>query len=180
MNALDVAERTQWDANDLGELTAHIALFGEELPVVLFPAEGAGPEVTAKMVATLNEVIALPPAALAQVKQMLWDEANFAFEVADYGVEAQEGETPRQAHLREFGVADAEDAYALCTVREIHVRDEFASRFAEIKIDTVAENRISVIVKDGRIIDWDDDGTYLGGFEEDEEAAKKKRANVIG
>lgn len=175
-----IADATEWDVNDLGNLTLAVPLFGDDLAFVLFPAPDGKPVVTDKMAATVNDVLDLPPAEQQRIKEMLWDEANFAFQVADYGVEPEGDETPLQAHLREFGVATPEDAYERSTVREVHIFDEFIGRFAEIKVDTAAENRISIIVKNGRIIDWDDDGTHLGWFDEDEQTAAKKRQKVLG
>lgn len=180
MQVSEIADQVEWDDIDLGNVTLPVGLFGEALPFVLFPAPGASPEVTEKMAATIDDVLKLAPADLAKVKAMLWDEANFAFQMADYGVEAEDGETPLQAHLREFGIGNAEEAFAKSTVREIHVFDEFEGRFAEVKIDTGAENRIGIIIRNGRIIDWDDDGTHLGWFDEDEQTAAKKRAKVLG
>ncbi|MBB4010112.1 hypothetical protein [Allorhizobium taibaishanense] len=179
MDVAEIADMTEWDSNELGNLNLTVPLFAEDLPFLLFPEPGAGPVVTEKMTATINDVLALPPAELQRIKQMLWDEANFAFQVADYGVDPEGGETPLQAHLREFGITTPEDAYEKSTVREVHIFDEFIGRFAEIKVDTGAENRISIIVKNGRIIDWDGDGTHLGWFDNGEESAAKKRHKML-
>ena len=179
MNVSEIADRLTWDANGLGELCLHVPLFGEEVPFLLFPKEGAGPIVTERMAAIVSDVIALKPERLQQVKDLLWDEANFAFQVADYGVEAEDCETPLAAHLREFGIASPDDAYRKSSLREIHVVDDFDGRFAELKFDTGAENRIGIIVRNGAIIDWDEDGTYLGWFDEDEQAAARKRARIL-
>lgn len=178
MDITDISERTEWDSG-MGHLTLRVAMFGMDLPFVLFPAWFTEPRVTEKMVATVNDVLALTPADIVRVKEMLWDEANFAFQVADYGVEPEGEETQLEAHLREFGIANPDDAYAKSVVREVHIIDQFEARFAELKIDTGSENLVSIIVKDGRIIDWDDDGTHLGAFEEDETIAATRRAKAL-
>jgi hypothetical protein len=180
MRAGHIEDTIVWDSNGLGEFTPHVPLFADNIPVVLFPAAGAEPVLTEKMAATITDVLNLGPEHLPGVKDMLWDEANFSFQVADYGVEPEDGETSLEAHLREFGITDPEAAYAKSRINAIHINDEFAARFAEVKIATGAETLISIIIKDGRIIDWDDDGTYLRWFEEDEQAAEKKRAKVLG
>jgi hypothetical protein len=180
MHARDIEDKIAWDSNDLGELTLHVPLFAEDIPILLFPAAGAEPVLTEKMAATITDLLNLGPEHLKRVQDMLWDEANFSFQVADYGVEPEDGETSLEAHLREFGIADAEAAYAKSCINAVHINDEFAARFAEMKIATGAETLTSIIIKDGRIIDWDEDGTYLGWFEEDEQAAEKKRAKVLG
>lgn len=179
MDVAQIANSTEWDANELGTLNLAVPLFEENLEFVLFPAPETEPVVTEKMAATINEVLAMPSTELQRVKQMLWDEANFAFQVADYGVEPEGDETPLQAHLREFGIMNPENAYAKSTVRQVNIFEEFVGRFATIQIDTGAENKISVIVRDGKIIDWDEDGTYLGWFDEDEQSAEKKRRKAL-
>ena len=57
--------------------------------------------------------------------------------------------------------------------------DEFNGNYAEIKINSASDNLVSVIVKNGKIIDFDDDGTYLGFFDEDEQHAKKAREKIL-
>lgn len=57
--------------------------------------------------------------------------------------------------------------------------DELVGRYAEIKTETANDNYISIIVKDGNIIDYDDDGTYLGSFEKDEQYAHHLRLKVL-
>lgn len=178
MDMAEIASRTEWESG-MGNLTLHVDLFGMDLPFVLFSDWGSEPVVNEKMAATVDDVLRLAPAELQRVKDMLWDEANFAFQVADYGVEVLDEETQLEAHLREFGISGPDDAYAKSTVRGVHVREGFEARFAELKINTGAENLIGIIVKDGRIIDWDDDGTHLGWFDEDEQTAAKKRAKVL-
>ncbi|SMQ74445.1 hypothetical protein SAMN06295905_2299 [Devosia lucknowensis] len=177
---MDIAAKTHWDGYDMGHLTLHVDLFDAELPFTLFPADRAGPVVTEKMEATVRDVLALPRSHIERIASMLWDEANFAFQVADYGVEAEAGETPLEAHLRDFGIAGPDDALRKSVVRGVQVMDEFESRFAQIKIESAANNLIAIIVRNGRIIDWDDDGTYLGWFEEDEQTAAKRRAKILG
>jgi hypothetical protein len=66
-----------------------------------------------------------------------------------------------------------------CIIKEIHVSDNFKNRYAEIKIDTCSNNCISLIVKNGHIIDFGDDGVFLGWFEEDELYLHKKRQQLM-
>ena len=179
MHVSDVEQVVVWDANGLGELDLFVPWLGDRIAFVLFPHPDAAPGVTGKMVGTLNDILQMPADSLQQVKALLWDEANFSFQVADYGVEMEEGETPLEAHLRAFEIADAEDAYARSTISAIHIGDEFEARFAELKVRTGAETYISIIIKNGAIIDWDEDGTYLGWFDEDEQAATRKRAKLL-
>ena len=45
--------------------------------------------------------------------------------------------------------------------------------------DRQVDNLISIIVKNGKIIYYDDDGTYLGWFENDEQYAHNKRSKIL-
>lgn len=176
----ELSSRVRWSDIGLGELSLFVPLFGEELPFVLFPGPGAAPEVTDRMAAIVSDLLALPPGELARVKELLWEECNFAFQVTDYGVTPEPGETPQQAALREFGLSDPDEALRQSDVKEIHVVDEFIGRYAEIKVSTGSESYISLIVKDGRIIDFDDNGAYLGEFDEVEQCAHEKRRRLLG
>ena len=180
MNRSDLAAKTVWDDIGLGRLTLFVPLFDRELLVVLFPADRAPAEVTEKMAATIEEVLALPPAAIERVKELLWEECNFAFQVTWYGVDVLPGETPLQAHLREFGLPDAAAALRQSELQEVQIFDGFAARYAEVQVRTASESLVSLIVRNGRIVDFDDNGTYLGAFDEDEQHAHKKRQKVLG
>lgn len=179
MDERRLADLVEWDSIGLGHFHAELPLTGERTEFVLFPADGAGPQATDRMAETVADVLKLGAEDRATIESMLWDECRFSFQVADYGVEVLAGETSLQAHLREFGIASPEDAWRKAKLDAIHINDGYASRFAELQFDTAAHNRISVIVKDGRIIDYDDDGTHLKWFEQDERHAHKKRLAVL-
>lgn len=175
----EIDERVRWDDSNLGHLTLFVPLLSRELAFVLFGAEATGSGITEKMTATINDLLALTPGDLARVKELLWEECNFAFEVTDYGVERDEGESSLAAHLRSFGLEGPDDALEQGEFREIHVFEGFAGRYAAIKVDTGSENRISIIVKNGQIVDFDYDGTHLGWFDADERHAHHKRKKVL-
>jgi hypothetical protein len=178
MTKAELTSKTVWDENGLGNLSLFIPLFDKSINIVLFPNQGS--EVTDKMTDIVNDLLQLQQDQLDRVKDLLWEECRFAFHVADYGVEPMEGESHVEAHLREFEISNAEDAFSKSSIKEIHVSDEFKNRYAEIKVDTCSDNYISLIVKNGRIIDFGDDGVYLGWFEEDELYLHKKRRQVLG
>jgi len=169
----------RWDDLNLGHLTLFVPLLSRELAFLLFGGEATCSEVSDKMAATINDVLALTPEELGRVKELLWEECTFAFEVADYGVESDEGESSLGAHLRAFGLSGPDDAFNQSDFREIHIFDGFVGRYAAIKVNTASENYISVIVKNGRIVDFDDDGTHLGWFDDDEQHAHHKRKKVL-
>ncbi|MFL5746788.1 MAG: hypothetical protein ACJ751_19075 [Niastella sp.] len=179
MTKAELAAITVWDENKLGNLSLFIPLFNDAIKIVLFPDLDQPVEVTDKMAAIVNDLLQLKQDQLGRVKDLLWEECLFAFHVADYGVEQMEGESHVEAHLREFEISNAEDAFSKSTIREIHVSDEFKNRYAEIKVETGSNNYISLIVKNGQIIDFGDDGVHLGWFEEDALYLHKKRQKIL-
>jgi hypothetical protein len=172
-----LAELTRWDG--LGHLDLVVPMFGESVEFVLFPASGAADVATEGMAHTIADVLALKKSDLATIEALLWEECLFSFQVADYGVDARPGESSLDAHLREFAVAGSADALGKARLLEIHIDGGYAARFARLQYQTVTENLVSVIVKDGRIVDYDDDGTYLGWFEKDDRHAHRRRLDVV-
>lgn len=179
MTKAELAAITVWDENKLGNLSLFIPLFSDTLKIVLFCDFDQAPGVTDKMTAICNDLLQIQQDQLGRVKDLLWDECLFSFHVADYGVEPMEGESHVDAHLREFEIHNGEDALAKSSIKEIHVSDEFNNRYAEIKVDTGSDNYISLIVKNGQIIDFGDDGVHLGWFEEDDLYLHKKRQKIL-
>ena len=180
MTKAELAAITTWDEYKLGNLFLFIPLLNDTIKIVLFPElDQEAPEVTDKMTAIVNDLLQLKQDQLGRVKDLLWEECLFAFHVADYGVEPMEGESHVEAHLREFEISNAEDAFAKSSIKEIHIADKFKNRYAEIKVDTGSNNYISLVVKNGRIVDFGDDGVYLGWFEEDDLYLHKKRQQIL-
>jgi len=180
MTKAELAAITTWDEYKLGNLFLFMPLLNDTIKIVLFPElDQEAPEVTDKMTAIVNDLLQLKQDQLDRVKDLLWEECLFAFHVADYGVEPMEGESHVEAHLREFEISNAEDAFAKSSIKEIHIADKFKNRYAEIKADTGSNNYISLIVKNGHIIDFGDDGVYLGWFEEDDLYLHKKRQQIL-
>lgn len=71
--------------------------------------------------------------------------------------------------MREFEILNKEDAYKKSTIEEIHIQqnyDTLDGNYSEIKIPSATNELISVIVKNGKIIDFD--GCNLSVFDNDE------------
>lgn len=182
MTKEEIHNKTTWDDYEMGNCPIFVNLFDREIPFLFFQDHKPKPSITDKMVEIVNEVLELNQSERSILKEMLWEECNFAFTVADYGFEPKGDETHLEAHLTGFGIFSKEDAYLKSEIKEIHIaqeNDELCGRYAEIKINSASENLISVIVKNGKIIDFDDDGTYLGWFEKDEKHAKKAREKIL-
>ena len=179
MTKAELAAQTVWDDYALGNLSLFIPLFNKSIKIVLFLELDQAPEATDKMTAIVNDLLQLKPEQLDRVKELLWEECEFAFTVADYGVELLEGESHVEANFRDFEISNADDAFAKSSIEAIHVFDKFKGRYAQIQIETCSNNSISLIVKDGRLIDFGDDGLFLGWFDEDELYLHKKRQQIL-
>jgi hypothetical protein len=182
MTKKEILSKTTWDYYEIGTCPIYLPLFEKEIPIVFFQDHAPEPSITDKMLACVNDLIALERSEIETIKEMLWEECIFSFTVADYGFEPEDGETHLEAHLKGFEISNKEDAYAKSVVKQIQINqqnDKFMGRYAEIKINSASDNLISIIIKNGKIIDFDDDGTYVGFFEKDDQYAKKNRTATL-
>jgi len=182
MKREELLEKTTWDENEIGTCLLFVNWLEKEIPFKFFQDHQPQPNITEKMVETVNDILTLDKSNLETIAEMLWEECLFSFQISDYGVELQENESDLDANLREFGISNKQDAYSKSRIQEIHIdqeNDKLNGRYAEIRIDSVSDNLISVIVKSGKLIDFDYDGVYLGSFEEDEQAAKRGREKTL-
>lgn len=173
-----------WNDIGIGTCRLHVKLLAKEILFTFFSSDVKHPNISEKMFETLSDVLNIPADKLDLIKDLLWEECIFAFQVADYGCVPNEGETHLQAHLREFGIENREDAYQKSELSKMEIQihcdsDNFTARYAEIKINSASDNLISIIVKNGEIIDFDDNGTYLAQFEDESTFARVKRNQVL-
>lgn len=181
MTKEEVLKEITWDEYDMGNCELFVPLFNKKIPFVFFP-EHTPKSITEKMMACLNDVLVLETSNLDIIKDLLYEECLFSFQVADYGCEPKENETHLEAHLREFGISNKEDAFTKSHILEIHIaedNDQFKGRYSEIHMDSATDNLINIIIKNGKIIDYDDDGTYLDSFDKDEQYAKNNRKRIL-
>lgn len=182
MTKKEILDKTTWDYYEMGTCHIYVPLFEKEIPFVFFQDHKPEPNITDKMIECVNDIISLERLEIETIKEMLMEECVFAFTLTDYGCVPNEGETDLEANFREFEIFNKENAYAKSEVTKIHIRqesDELKGRYAEIKIDSASDNLLSIIIKNGKIIDFDYDGTHLGWFEKDEHHAKKQRLKVL-
>lgn len=182
MTKEELLKNTTWDEYEMGNCPLFVPLFGKKIPFIFFQEHQHKPTITDKMTECVHEILLLNISELELIKELLWEECNLAFTISDYGYEPKVGETHLEAHLRGFGIKNKEDAYSKSDIKEIHIaqeNDNLEGCHSEIKIDSASENLISIIVKNGKIIDFDDDGTYVGSFEKDEKYAQKQRTIIL-
>lgn len=183
MTKQELERKINWDEYGIGSINIDFPLFNKEVVFELFSNDDdENPSVTDKMFLTLKDVLNLPSSSIEQIKNLLWEECNFSFTVSDYGCEAKDGETLKEAHFREFEINDKQDAFVKSKLKGVQINfesDKLKGRYAEISIDSATDNLISIIVKNGRIIDYDDDGTCLDWFDDDEQYAHNCRVRVL-
>jgi hypothetical protein len=181
MTKQEFEKRIKWEY-EIGCVLIKVPLFDKDIMLELFSGDSKEPVISNKMFETANDVLNLPLESIDKIKDLLWEECNFSFAVTDYGFEPTEGETSMEASFREFELYNKGDTYEKCEIRTVQIHfenDELQARYAEIKIETATGNLISIIVKNGKVIDYDDDGTYLKWFETDEQHAHNKRKKVL-
>ncbi|WP_225037260.1 hypothetical protein [Winogradskyella sp. SM1960] len=182
MTKEDILNRTTWNEYGQGHCPIYVNLFEKKIPFIFFQKHQPKPKITDKMTDIVNEILTLNKTNLNVIKELLYEECLFSFQVADYGCEAKDGETDLEAHFREFEIANKDDAYDKSEVSQIQIKqeyDELDGRYSEIKINTATDELISVIVKNGKIIDFDFDGCTLSVFDKDEQQAKKYRHKTL-
>ncbi|GAB3838829.1 DUF6985 domain-containing protein [Hymenobacter jeollabukensis] len=163
MTQAEILKHCQWDDLDFATLAVDSALLGQSVTVRFMPAFDSGRVITEQMVAVLNDFLALTPAELPRVKQLLWDDCQSDFDNIDYGVQPGEGEIYQQVNRREFGIYNAEDAYAKSNLQHLSIPEEelgLRHRYGAIDFEPEwAGHGCSIIMQDGRLIaaysnDW--------------------------
>ncbi len=163
-----------WDQDDFANITVESALFGCPVQVRFLPEFDSGRVITERMVAVLNDFLALSPADLPTVKQLLWADCLDDFENISYGFGPDTGEPELVVNQREFGIYSAEDAFAQSNLTRVSIPEEptLRHRYGAIEFEPAwAGHGCSVIMKDGQLIGTYSNDYYFGKYEDDDEAA---------
>ena len=162
-----------WDSYDFATLTVDSALLGGPVEVRFVPDFDSGRVITERMAAVLNDFLALSPAELPRVKQMLWADCLDDFENINYGFGPDTGEPEMVVNQREFGIYSAEDAFAQSNLARVSIPDEPAMRhrYGSIDFEPVwAGHGCSIIMKDGQLIALYSNDWHFSQYENDEAA----------
>jgi|GEM_PF-3554021 len=162
-----------WDQYDFANITVESALFGCPVQVQFRPEFDSGRVITERMVAVLNDFLALSPDELPTVKQLLWADCLDDFENINYGFGPDTGEPKLVVNQREFGIYSAEDAYAQSNLTQVSIPEEptLRHRYGAIEFEPAwAGHGCSIIMKDGRLIGSYSNDYYFSKYEDDEEA----------
>ena len=177
MTLEEVSRACTWDDYGFATLLVDLPLLGRPVPVQFRPHYDAPPQqLTELMVAVLNDFLALPPTELVAVKQLLWADCLDRFESIDYGAEVQPGETELAANQREFGIYNADDAYAQSHFTQLAIPEPekpgLRHRYGAIEFAPPweAEHGCSLIMQDGHLIASYTNDYYFSKYETDKPA----------
>ena len=163
-----------WDEDDFANLTVESALFGGLVAVRFLPNLRSGRVITERMVAVLNDFLALSPAELPTIKQLLWEDCLRDFENINYGFGPDTGEPELVVNQREFGIYSAEDAYAKSNFTRVSIPEEpkLRHRYGAIEFEPEwAGHGCSVIMQDGQLIATYSNDWHFSQYEDDEATA---------
>jgi hypothetical protein len=159
-----------WDDYDFANITVESALFGHPVKVRFLPDFDSGRVITERMVAVLNDFLALSPDELPTVKQLLWADCLDDFENINYGFGPDTGEPEMVVNQREFGIYSAEDAFAQSNLAQLSIPEEPALRHRYGAIDfelSWAGHGCSIIMKDGQLIATYSNDWHFRQYEDD-------------
>jgi hypothetical protein len=160
-----------WDQYDFANITVESALFGGSVGVQFRPEFESGRVITERMVAVLNNFLALSPAELPTIKQLLWDDCQDDFDNINYGFGPDTGEPEWVVNQREFGIYSAEDAYSQSNLTCVSIPEEPTARHRYGSIDfepTWTSHGCSIIMEDGQLISSYSNDWHFSKYEEDE------------
>jgi hypothetical protein len=179
MEKQEILKRCEWDEYDMATLTVFSEMFGRDVEVRLIPGQDTGRDVSATMVAVLNDFLALKKEDLETVKEYLWEDCKDAFANVSYGVDAREGETETEANFREFGIHDKEDAYNQSDFDCVAIDgddDIFQNRYGMIRFYPVweQEHGCGIVMQNGKLIARYSNDVYFGRYEEEPQKSQQR------
>ncbi len=179
MTKEEIIRQLSWDEYGTGSCTIHTPLFGQQIKFNFYSEKK---EITDKMVACTNDVLQLPASDLIRVKELIWEDCLFCFETFEHGYPPQEDEDQIESNKRGYKIYNQEDAYLNSTVTQVYIdfkNDTLTGRFAGISIDT-AWDYLTIVVKDGRIIDCYSPDPHMKWFDRNEQyGANERRKELI-
>jgi len=132
MTRRDILFNTDWDEFDMGTCKLFVTFFNQYIPFIFFQNHQPTPNLTDKMILSLNHIL-----TLEKESQALYFDTF------------QGGKAPK--------------------IQEIHIdqdNDKFESIYAEIIMQPIDNQYLSLIVKDACIIHLDKKGNYLDTLNE--------------
>ncbi len=155
MTKKEIILNTIWDEFEMGTCRLFVDVLDQYIPVVFFQDHKPSPDISDKMIRSINDILALDKNELDTLKEILYTSYLSVLTDGDNGDESS--------------MLNREELYLNNKVKEIHIdqdNDRFNGVYSEIIMSSVSNNLINIIVKDAKIICLDD-GTYFDLLEED-------------
>jgi len=159
-----------------GKLMAYSTFFNKEIRLELLTSDynldSTNAIISERFVQTVNDFLTLSGKDRPLMESLLYRHCLECCEQISYGYDIPNGETEKEANLREFGVID--EASALEKANPTHVviqEDEFSNhRFVRILFypEWETEHGCELILKNGNLLNYYGEGdTYLGQFDDE-------------
>jgi hypothetical protein len=164
----DIARIAAWREPDEARFPLFVPVFGQAVEFrVCTKVPG---EISARGHATIRDVVALRPDALARIKALIWENCVLCCEGSSYGFDVPEGRSETEANFANFGVHDAQSAYEQCSPPIVSIYEidhaDYAGNYAHITFDNAWESHLmTVIVRNGVVVGGGESGIRLGQFE---------------
>lgn len=163
----EILESCTWDRDGIGTVDVHSPMFGRTVTVRLF-THHADPDrqINDAMKAGLADFLALDASHTERLAELLFADCKDTFEKVSFGVDALEGETEAEANHRDFAILTPADALAKFELQYVHVDGEkFPNRYFSIVFEAPWGDLEHIIVRNGRLLTFYEDGVYFGQFE---------------
>ncbi|MFK8101028.1 MAG: hypothetical protein AB8G15_00835 [Saprospiraceae bacterium] len=176
MTRAEILQNSIWET---AKINLHSPFFQREVTLFLFAHHLSlrhikDEIVSATMVQTINDFLALDEKYLPLMKSLLHQHCLECCEHTSYGFDVKEGETETQASLRNFGIVTAEDAWQQANLSYLNIEDDAREKrkYRYVKMCFFPpwedEHGCELILKNGVLLDFKGESdTWLTQFEAD-------------
>jgi hypothetical protein len=165
----DILKTISWTEGDDSSGTSRMALpaFQTEVCIRLF-VDG-NKEISGRTERIFNDLYSLGNNELQMIKGFLYENYISCCDSINYGFPRRAGESEAEANRREFGVGDREGAYRQSRLKYILIdedEEELKGHYAQLMFDAEWHSSLcAVVMRDGKIVGYGEDGLYLGRFD---------------
>lgn len=152
MTRKEIMLNTTWDEFEMGTCRLFVNFFDQYIPFIFFQEHKPTPDISAKMIRSINEVLALEEDQLDTLKDRLHEAYLSTYVIEDNAIAG----------------LNKEEVYLKSKVKEIHIdqeNDKLNGVYSEIIMHTASVTLMSIVVKDGKIMYHNDDA-YLDALED--------------